>query len=56
MGAVVPFPMRRTQGETRGVRASTEGSGEVVILPVVQWVRSGPIPPVPAAGAAHESR
>lgn len=60
MGTVLPFPMRRTQGETRGVRALTENAGEVVILPVVQCVRSGPNPPAPDEGAeqgpVHESR
>lgn len=44
MGSVVPFPVRRTQGDPRvgeaqGVRPPPEHSGEVVILPVVQRVR-----------------
>lgn len=53
MGSVVPFPVRRTQGDPRdgeaqGVRPPPERSGEVVILPVVQRVRPArdALPPV----------
>ncbi|MGA0561183.1 hypothetical protein ACO2RV_01955 [Ancylobacter sp. VNQ12] len=54
MGSVVPFPVRRTQGDPRegeaqGVRTPPpERSGEVVILPVVQRVRPAreTLPPV----------
>ncbi len=52
MGSVVPFPVRRTQGETRGSRALPGVPCEVVILQVVQFVRPAPAP-VEAAAAAE---
>lgn len=54
MGAVIPFPIRRTQGETRGVRARPDHPGEVVILPVVQFLRHEPVPLVPVKPAVRE--
>jgi len=39
MGSIVPFPVHRTQGETKGVRALPAMPCEVVILQVVQFVR-----------------
>ena len=39
MGSIVPFPVHRTQGETKGVRALPAMPCEVVILQVVQLVR-----------------
>ena len=50
MGSVVPFPVRRTQGETKGVRALPAVPCEVVILQVVQLVR----PAVPVGSAAEK--
>jgi len=44
MGSVVPFPVRRTQGETQGVRALPGVACEVVILQVVQFVRPASAP------------
>ena len=49
MGSVVPFPVRRTQGEAKGVRALPAMPCEVVILQVVQFVR----PATPAILAAE---
>ncbi|CAA0088022.1 Uncharacterised protein [Starkeya nomas] len=49
MGAVVPFPIRRAQGKTRGVRVPPDMTGEIVILQVVQFVRPEQVPLVPAA-------
>lgn len=54
MGAVVPFPIRRTQGETRGVRIPHEAVGQIVILPVVQFVRTEQAPLAPSVPAARE--
>ena len=49
MGSVVPFPVRRTQGETKGSRALPGVPCEVVILQVVQFVRPAPEPVKTAA-------
>jgi hypothetical protein len=54
MGAVIPFPIRRTQGETRGVRVRPDHPGEVVILPVVQFLRHEPVPLAPVKPAVRE--
>jgi len=42
MGSIVPFPVHRTQGETKGARALPAMPCEVVILQVVQFVRPAP--------------
>lgn len=55
MGAVVPFPQRRAPVEARGAVVPPEQSGEVVILAVVQRVRTAAVPPLPAGSAVHET-
>lgn len=51
MGAVVPFPMCRTPAQPCGVRSRSASAkppaGEVIILPVVQFVRDVPAPSPP---------
>lgn len=56
MGALVPFPTLRPQGEAVGVRVPPEGSAKVIILPVVQYVRSGAATLAPGAVVVHDPR
>lgn len=56
MGALVPFPTVRAQGEAAGVRAPPEGSAKVLILPVVQYVRPATAALAPVAGGVHDPR
>lgn len=56
MGAVVPFPMCRTRAKPHSVEADVpvRGPAQVVILPVVQFIRHCEPPATLAAGERRE--
>lgn len=58
MGSIVPFPTRRIPAESRAGRVILDEPAQIVILPVVQMVRTGSrVPPaLAAAPAPRETR
>ncbi len=56
MGALVPFPTCRAHAQPAGGRVMPDSPAEVIILPVVQYVRPAPPPSVTVAGATRDPR
>lgn len=58
MGALVPFPTVKAQGAQAATRVPADSPAKVIILPVVQYLRSSATATATAsaAGAARDPR
>ncbi|WGD30371.1 hypothetical protein AncyloWKF20_00580 [Ancylobacter sp. WKF20] len=52
MGSIVPFPTRRNPADGRPRRVILGDAAEVIILPVVQMVRTSPALAAPLVASA----